>query len=125
NMGIKMSLNIAVIQAEIIHPSYAPIIIARGKAPVQGQDAVLDLFFSENIESSFTEVRGVVDFKNHMNIPSVRDGDVIAKKTPVVEGQPGYDVYGNILLPEPVNDIRISGKKHVEITSDFMVIARK
>ncbi|WP_438351180.1 flagellar assembly protein A [Paenibacillus sp. FA6] len=93
NMNIKMNLDVAVVQMEICQPSHRPVKIARGKPPVRGQDAQLDMFFSENIENIFTEVRGLVDYKNYMNIPSVKSGDVIAKKTPPVEGQTGYDVF--------------------------------
>ncbi|WP_141336782.1 DUF342 domain-containing protein [Paenibacillus sp. tmac-D7] len=125
NMNIKMNLDVAAIQTEIMQPTCKPVKIANGKAPTQGQDARLDMFFSENIENIFTEVRGFVDFKNHMNIPSVKSGDVIAKKTSPVEGQAGYDVFGNVLLPDPVHDIRIAGKGNVEITPDDIVIARK
>lgn len=124
-MNIKMNLDVAVIQAELFRPTYKPVVIARGKAPVPGQDARLDIFFSEKIEDFFTEVKGSVDFRNHMNIPSVKRGDVIAKKTPPVDGQAGYDVFGNVLLPEPVQDIRIAAKENVEITPDDLVIARK
>jgi uncharacterized protein (DUF342 family) len=60
NMNIKMNLDVAAIQAEILQPSFKPIIIGRGKAPVQGEDALLELFFSENIENIFNEVRGVM-----------------------------------------------------------------
>lgn len=125
NMNIKMNLDVEVIQTEILQPSFRPVTIARGKAPVQGQDARLELFFSENIENIFTEVRGLIDFKNHLSIPSVKSGDVIARKIPPVEGHAGYDVFGNVLLPAPVKDIRIVGKDNVEITPDSTVIARK
>jgi hypothetical protein len=125
NMDIKMNIDVAAVQMEILQPSHRPVKIARGKSPVQGQDARLDMFFSENIENIFTEVQGLIDYKNHMNIPSVKSGDVIAKRTPLVEGQTGYDVFGNVLLPDPVKDIRIAGKDNVEITPDSMVIAKK
>ena len=125
NMNIKMNLDITAIQIEILHPSFKPTIIAKGKAPVQGQDAQLDIFFSENIENIFSEVKGSVDYKNHLNIPSVKSGDIIAKKTPSVEGHSGYDVSGNVLLPIPIKDIRIAGKHNVEIKQDSFVIARK
>jgi hypothetical protein len=98
-------IDVVTIQTEILRPSFRPVTIARGKIPVQGRDAQLDLYFSENIENIFTEHRRYIDYKNHMNIPSVKSGDVIAKKTPSVEGQAGYDVFGNVLLPEPVKDI--------------------
>jgi hypothetical protein len=125
NMNIKMNLDVASVQMEILQPTHQPVKIARGKPPVHGNDAQLDMFFSENIENIFTEVRGVIDYKNHMNIPSVKSGDVIAKKTPPVQGQTGYDVFGNVLLPDPVKDIRIVGKNNVEITPDSIVIAKK
>ncbi|TJY41938.1 DUF342 domain-containing protein [Cohnella pontilimi] len=124
-MNIAVDLDMEAIRSEVLQPSFKPIMIARGKAPIQGRDARLELYFSENIESVFTEVRGLLDFKNHLNIPSVKSGDVIAKKIPLVEGQPGYDVFGNVLLPDPGKDIRIAGKDHVEITPDSVVIARK
>ncbi|GAB2672964.1 DUF342 domain-containing protein [Paenibacillus thermoaerophilus] len=125
-MNIKMNLDVAAIQTEILRPSRRKVKIAKGKPPVQGQDAQLELFFSETIENVFTEVKGVVDYRNHLNIPTVKRGDVIAQKTPPVEGQAGYDVFGNVLLPRPVKDILIAGKnQHVEITPDFRVIAKK
>ncbi|WP_019121854.1 DUF342 domain-containing protein [Brevibacillus massiliensis] len=125
SMNIKMNLDVVAIQREILQPTYKPVVIARGKAPEQGQDAKLDLYFSQHIEHFFLEVRGKVDFKNHLNIPSARRGDIIAKKTPPQEGQAGYDVFGNVVPPDPVRDIRIIGKDNVEITSDFSVVAQK
>lgn len=124
-LQIKMNINIAAIQAEMNNPTHQPVAIAHGKAPVQGKDAQLELYFSEHIEKSFVEVGGVVDYKNHVFIPSVKNGDTIARKNPPVEGKTGYNVYGDILFPEKVNDIRIAGKDNVEITPDFTVIARK
>lgn len=125
NMKIKMNVDVVAIHTEIHRPSFRSVTIARGQSPVPGQDAQLDLFFSENIENFFTEVKGSIDFKNHMNIPSVKKGDVIAKKVSPVQGQAGYDVFGNVLLPEPVQDIHILGKDTVEITPDSKVIALK
>lgn len=125
NKNIRMNIDIAAIQSEILQPTGKPVLIAKGKAPVQGWNAQLEIFFSENVENIFTEVSGLVDYKNHMRIPSVKNGDVIAKKAPPVEGQAGYDVFGNVLLPDPVKDIRIAGKNHVEIVQDSFVIARR
>lgn len=125
HMNIMMHLDIIAIQAEVLNPSYKTTVIARGKAPVQGQDAILDLYFSNHIENTFTEVSGQMDYKNHLNIPSVKSGDVIARKSPPIEGIAGYDVYGNVLLPDSVKDIQIAVKNNVEVTPDFIVIARK
>src|SRR5690606_28854858 len=124
-LSIKMNIDVACIQKEIIQPSFQPVVIAKGKPPIQGQDARLEMYFSENVEDYFSEVGGLVDYKNHMKIPSVNRGDLIAKKIPLVEGKSAYDGYGNILLPEPVEDIKIAVKKNVELTADNNIIALK
>jgi uncharacterized protein (DUF342 family) len=122
---IKLNLGIASIQLEIIDPTYKPIMIAKGKASIPGEDAILEVYFSEQVESQFFEVSGSVDFRNHLNIPSVKSGEVIAKRIPPVDGIPGFDVYGNVIIPTPPKDTIIVMKSNVELTPDGEIIARK
>jgi|HigsolmetaGSP12D_1036236.scaffolds.fasta_scaffold00365_13 hypothetical protein len=106
------------IYRELEHPSYAPVLIARGKEPVHGTDAKLELFFKETIESRFEEVNGVVDYRNHLKIPSVKKGELIARKHPMVPGQAGYNVFGQPIDPPHPKDIIMVGKQHVHITQN-------
>lgn len=111
--SITQNLNISGIHAELQNPSYQPIPVANGRAAVPGENARMELFFAENIvESEFNEIGGQVDYRNHLRIPSVVRGEVIARKIPVVEGIPGYDVHGEILYPQQPTDIIVIAKDH-------------
>ena len=111
--SITQNLNISGIHAELQNPTYQPIPVANGRAAVPGENARLELFFAENIiESEFSEIGGQVDYRSHLRIPSVVRGEVIARKIPVMEGIPGYDVHGEILYPPPPVDIIVIAKDH-------------
>ncbi|KGE18347.1 FapA family protein [Paenibacillus wynnii] len=109
--SITQNLNISGIHAELQNPSYQPIPVANGRAAVPGENARMELFFAENIiDSEFNEIGGQVDYRSHLRIPSVVRGEVIARKIPVVEGIPGYDVHGEILYPQQPTDIIVIAK---------------
>ncbi|CAH1211315.1 hypothetical protein PAECIP111892_03530 [Paenibacillus auburnensis] len=113
--GIIQNLNISGIHAELQNPTYQPITAAKGRAAVPGENAQLELFFSETIENEFSEIEGQVDFRSHLRIPSVIRGEVIARKIPFVEGIPGCDVYGEILYPPLPNDVNIIAKNNTVV----------
>lgn len=110
--GIIQNLNISGIHAELQNPGYQPVTAAKGRAAVPGENAYLELFFSETIENEYSEIEGQVDYRSHLRIPSAIRGEVLARKIPVVEGIPGYDVYGEILYPPPPLDITILAKNN-------------
>ncbi|WNS43500.1 FapA family protein [Paenibacillus sp. MMS20-IR301] len=110
--GIIQNLNISGIHSELQNPTYQPITAAKGRAAVPGENAHLELLFSEVIENQFNETEGQVDYRNHLRIPSVIRGEVLARKIPVVEGIPGYDVFGEIIYPPPPADITILGRNN-------------
>ena len=123
--SIKSHLDIAAIHRELVEQTGEPVLIATGRPPVAGEDAKLELYFSEHVESQFFEIAGTVDFRNHLHIPSVKRGDVIARKTPMSDGVPGYDVYGNVILPPAPKDIYVVAKESVEIRPDGAIVALK
>jgi uncharacterized protein (DUF342 family) len=115
--------DIPAIQQELDVSTYQPVLIAKGKPVVPAEDARLELYFTEQVESVFSDVAGVVDYRNHLNIPSVQRGDVLAKKTPAVQGIPGCDVYGRTLIPNSPKDIIIVTKSSVELNSEGEIVA--
>lgn len=123
--GIKVEMDRKAIEQELALPCYEPVVIAKGQAPVPGKDATVEILFADQVSSQFFEVNGTVDYKNHLHIPSVTKGEVIARKIPMQEGVPGYDVYGEVIAPEPPRDVTLVGKPNVEITEDGEVIALK
>ncbi|QMV41929.1 FapA family protein [Cohnella cholangitidis] len=122
--SIKARIEFAAIQRELLDPTYKPIVVASGKEPVEGQDAMLEIYFPQQVTSEFFEVDGLIDYRNHLRIPTVQKGEVMARKIPMQEGVAGYDVLGNLTLPTPPKDIFIMGKPNVELTSDGFVIAK-
>jgi len=123
--SIRSNLDIASIMLELINPTYKPVVVAKGKAPTPGRDAQLDVYFSEQVENHFFEVSGSIDYRNHLQIPSVKNGEFIARKIPLIDGILGYDVYGNVILPTPPKDILVLAKSNVELSSEGELIARK
>ncbi|MFS0725955.1 flagellar assembly protein A [Paenibacillus sp. 1P07SE] len=103
------------IQRELDHPTYQPVLIARGKDPTPGRDATLEIFFKEQIISEFEEVNGMIDYRNHLKIPSVKVGELVARKIPLVPGLPGYDVFGTPIDPPRSKDIMLVAKNHIRL----------
>ncbi|MFC4598273.1 DUF342 domain-containing protein [Cohnella hongkongensis] len=124
-MSIKSRIEFGAIQRELLNPTFEPVVVASGKPSVEGEDARLEIYFDQQVRSEFFEADGVIDFRNHLRIPTVQKGDLMARKIPMVDGTAGYDVLGNITLPQPPKDLFILTKPSVELTPDGQVIARK
>ncbi len=123
-MSIKARYEFAAIQQELLAPTHEPIVVARGKEPIPGTDASLELYFSQQVKSEFFEVDGAVDFRNHLRIPTIKKGEVMARKYPPIDGVVGYDVLGGVSLPTPPEDLFIVAKSNVELTPDGTIISK-
>lgn len=121
--SIISNLNIAAIQMELDTPTYEPILVASGQRPTTGRDARIELYFANLASEQFYEVDGVVDYRNHLHIPFARQGDIIARKIPMVKGNPGYDVYGSVILPHPSKDIQVVAKTNVTLKPNGELVA--
>ena len=124
-MGLSCNLNLPAILQEIDMPTYEPVLIARGVEPIPSRDAELTLYFAERIESVFGETDGTIDFKNHLRIPQAAVGQRIARRTGPVPGVAGRNVFNQAIVPPAPADVPIRAGRHVSITSDGDVIARK
>jgi hypothetical protein len=110
---------------EMDRPTNKPVVIAQGIYPVPSRDARVELYFNEQIESSFEEINGTVDYRNHMRIPCAQIGEVVARKFPLEMGKPGSNIFGQIVEPTKPKDIIMLAKSHVRITPEGEVIALK
>ena len=124
-MSIKSRFEFAAFLQELLEPTFEPIVVASGKPPADGEDARLEIYFDQQVRSEFFEVDGSIDFRNHLRIPTVQKGDLMARKIPMVDGTAGYDVLGNVTLPTPPKDLFIMTKPNVELTPEGEVIARR
>ncbi|MDB5054983.1 MAG: hypothetical protein JWM44_3033 [Bacilli bacterium] len=125
DMGIDRNLNYSVIYQEHQEFTGKPIVFAVGKPPKPGIDARLEFYFSEEVENVYMEVSGVVDYRDHLHIPTVKAGEIIGRKFFLVEGKPGYDVFGAIIQPNHPKDISIIAEDNVQIDGQGRIIALK
>ncbi|SFL73283.1 hypothetical protein SAMN03159341_10951 [Paenibacillus sp. 1_12] len=123
--SISHNLDIGSIYQELQTPTFKPVLVAQGSYPVPGKDARMELFFTEGVERSFMEVDGGIDYRNSLKIPSVRKGQVIARKIPLIEGITGYNVYRQLVIPPKPHDVIIAAREHVELRDDTFVAMKE
>jgi Icc-related predicted phosphoesterase len=123
DMGIDRNLNYSVIYQELQEFTGKPIVFAVGKPPKPGIDARLEFYFREEVEKVYMEVLGVVDYRDHLHIPSAKKGEIIGRKFSLVEGEPGYDVFGAIIQPKHPKDISVIAEDNVQIDGQGQIIA--
>jgi hypothetical protein len=123
--GIVRGVNIAQLIKAVSQNSPVQIVIAEGIEPTAGQDASLELYFSESIVNVFQEVEGYVDFKSHKHIPQSSPGDILARFTPMKHGVHGYNIYNEMVMPPLPSDIRIKSGTHVELNDKGEFISLK
>ncbi len=107
------NLNIPALYAELNNPTYQPVCIAVGKAPLPGKkgriepEARLSLITEAFSTSGASGPQSAAD-SSGMGPFRVRTGEVLACKLPPEEGMPGYDVFGGILPAPQPEDISLT-----------------
>ncbi|WP_426449331.1 DUF342 domain-containing protein [Paenibacillus sp. S-38] len=125
-MGIVKNIRSAVIFQELANPTHERRTVAQGLRPQPSRDARLELYFAQEVQSSIeAQENRTVDYRNHLHIPSVKRGDLIARRYPMVPGVIGYTVYGELIEPVAPKDITVIAKENVEIRGDGEVYAMK
>ncbi len=75
-----------------------PLLVARGRPPVDDTNGELKFYFATEIRPRFDE-SGNVDFKELNLIQNVRKGDKLAEVTEPVPGKEGKTIYGETVSP--------------------------
>ncbi len=101
---------------------YVRVVVARGKPAVDGKDAEINYCFPvENTPLKPVELEnGRVDYYNLNLVHNIKEGQVLATKTPATQGEAGYTVRGNKLLPRAGRDLPIRAGKNTQLTADGM-----
>jgi len=92
------------------------LLIARGYPPEQGVDGALEFFFDTEYYSR--EGSGETG-----PVPFVKKGELIVRRTPHMEGTPGRDIFGNLILPDKVNPCYLCKGKGVGSDDDIFYVA--
>ncbi|SDZ61100.1 hypothetical protein SAMN05421736_1215 [Evansella caseinilytica] len=121
--NVRVEINTTAILEELREPTFKEIIIAEGLPVIPSKDGYIKQYFSSTISEVLEEVKGTIDFKNRVKIPTVEAGDTIAHIVPPREGMPGHDVYGEALNPNRPKQIIARAKPRVKLAEDGNVIA--
>lgn len=95
------------------------ILVAKAKLPVNGSDA--EIVYSFNAEKTLKPTMsedGSVDFHKLDMIESVNEGQLLATLIPIDYGEPGKDVYGNMIRPKKVRNKRLRHGKNIHLSDD-------
>lgn len=100
--GISAGIDMAVLSAIAAgeQPALEPQLIAEGTPPKPAVEGHIEYKFETNPLTAGRETEGgLIDFKDRGDIPQVDAGVVLAVRTPAQEGDPGKDVYGQVVVP--------------------------
>ncbi|OKP99720.1 flagellar assembly protein A [Paenibacillus sp. P46E] len=122
--SIVSSLNIPALYEELNNPTYLPVCIAEGKAPVPGTNARLELLFQKKIDNAFKGTCPSDDESSHYEFLTVEEGEVFAQKLPPQEGLPGFTVYGGVLPPPPPRDLTLLTGHYAVLLPGGQIAAR-
>lgn len=95
------------------------IILAKGKAPIQGKDGKIQYLF--NTEASTKPKRnedGSVDFFQLNTINHCKEGQLLARMIPPILGQAGMNVLGEKIAPREVKQETLKYGKNIAISED-------
>ncbi len=118
--GVQYGVKEEVVEQFVEHREYCKdILIAEGTEPIQGTDASIEYFFSTDIHAKPTLLEdGSVDFFNLNTINHCNKGDMLARLTPAVQGQPGMTVTGENLKPRDVRRLTLHFGRNISISED-------
>jgi uncharacterized protein (DUF342 family) len=99
------------------------VVVAEGRPPVPGNSAFISM--EVKIERNFKPQEkndGTVDYRNINTITQVRSGQVVAKKIPATDGEPGRSVTGEEIPAERGGDAHLPGGKNTRIADDGLCL---
>jgi uncharacterized protein len=122
--GVVHGIKDDVLEELGISPRYGrPIVVAEGTRAHDGEDAhVVYQFKMERDEVTLREKDGRVDFKDISKVENVVAGQLLAKKVPAEEGQPGQTVTGTAIPATKGKDCEMLLGKNVKLAEDGLSV---
>ncbi len=120
NQGVVFGIRDDAIKGFISNRKYfCDVVLAEGKEPVQGQDAVIEYFFNTDLRARPTlKDDGSVDFFNLNIINHVSEGDLLARLTREVPGKYGQSVKGEKTKPRDVRKRVLKFGRNIRLSED-------
>lgn len=102
-------------------PPAEPALVARGEAPVRGEDARIEYFFLQSTGVHPREQEdGRVDHREVRAVDNAYPGQVLARKIPASDGVEGRSVKGEPLPAQKGKDVNLLPGKNVSLSADGM-----
>ncbi|WP_022760141.1 DUF342 domain-containing protein [Butyrivibrio sp. AD3002] len=99
------------------------IVVAKGSKTREGTNAKVDYTFKADLHAKPTmREDGSVDYFNLNIINHVHKGEQLAILTPEDPGDPGQNIYGEILNPHPVKALKLVPGKNTYLSEDGLVL---
>lgn len=95
------------------------VVVAQGVLPRQGKDAQIYYHFNTDITAKpLVREDDTVDYYDLNIINHCTEGEELATLIPADEGESGQNVFGKILLPQPVLKLTLKKGQNVSISQD-------
>jgi len=99
------------------------VIIAKGDAPENGSDALIDLKFqSDRLAGTIIKGSDRMDYRERRSIQNVKKGDILSIKTLPTKGRNGVDVFGKVIPAEPGKDFKLIPAGNVTLSADGLTM---
>lgn len=96
-----------------------PICVARAIPPKNGENgAIAYRYEKKRVPKPKHNEFGIADFRELNLIVPIRKGDIIADITPPTPGEPGINIFGRAIKPEPGKMPNVTVGKNTLITAD-------
>lgn len=107
---------------------FSPVLVARGREAVRGQDGKLEYHFTleKSSQKVFEIVQdGRVNFRDRNKIESVKAGQVLVTRTPAQAGTDGIDVFGKPIVAARGKEVALPFGKNVMVSEDKLQLIAK
>ncbi|MGN1341457.1 MAG: DUF342 domain-containing protein [Oscillospiraceae bacterium] len=96
-----------------------PIVVARAIPAKRGKNGSIKFLFEKNrVPKPKHDEFGVADFRELNLIVPIKKGQVIAEITPPTDGEPGENIFGRLIKPEPGKMPTVTIGKNTLLTAD-------
>jgi hypothetical protein len=124
--GIKSGLDEELLKSIAKEREYGyKYVIAKGKAAIKGDNATIEYQFDiAGLGKAKPKQKedGTVDFKELSTVHNVSKGQVLAIKTPLTDGEDGYNVLGAVIRAQRGKDLRMPKGKNTDLSEDGLRI---
>lgn len=119
--NVRQGLNLSSLQMMLKNETYnQPVVVARGKEPVNGTDGFFTYHFNTENHSNKPTILpdGSVDYFNNSSYEFATKDQLLAEYTPATPGEYGYTVTGKLMIPKHGKDLPVLRGKGITISDD-------